>query len=157
MRSHHLARKLTTAQDDRQQKIDWVNSKLDQQDDLRDLFKQPETNEPTEPDILLNYAIYAAWRNDIEPLKKLYPELAPFLRARKRMKNAPLDPLTLVVWDVRRIRTHWKNHPDKKIQGATAAIDIAIARWDDGSDQYKEEVTVDTVLARLKPSGEHRR
>jgi hypothetical protein len=135
MRSH-LTRKGTTAQDDRQQKIDWVNSKLDQQDDLRDLNLYNPTDE--RPDFILPYAIEAAWRGDIEPLKKLYPELAPFLVARKRMKVMQLDPVTLVAWDVVRIRTHWKNHPDKKIQGGTAAIDIAIARWDDQSDVRRQ-------------------
>jgi hypothetical protein len=141
-----------------QAKIDWVNSKLDKQDDLRDLFSVDDEAIKHTP---MEYAIHAAWGGDIEPLKKLYPELEPFLVARKRLKNKPpLDPLTLVAWDVRRIRIHWKNHPDKKIQGAMAAIEIAIARWDDGSDEYKELVTVDAVINRLKPSGpsgKHRR
>jgi hypothetical protein len=140
--------------DDRQQKIDWVNSKLDQQDEQG--FSAPDHRLRSDEIAKLS-AIQAAWQNDIEPLKKLYPDLAPFLRPRKRMKKLPLDPLTVVAWDVRRIRTHWKNHPEQKIQGGTAAIDIAIARHDDGSDEYSSRVNVDTVLAKLKPSGQHRR
>jgi hypothetical protein len=153
---HRTSKPTRLSPTERQEKIAWVNSKLDQQDDLRDL------NNPSDkrPDFILHHAIEAAWRGDIEPLKKLYPELAPFLVARKRMKVRQLDPVTLVAWDVARIRTHWKNHPDKKIQGGTAAVEIAIARWDDRSEQYRSKVTIDAVLARLKPSGpsgKHRR
>lgn len=145
---YHHNRKL-----DKQQKIDWINSKLDQQDDAVSGNPLPGKL----PNIVMLSAIQAAWTGNIEPLRKLYPELAPFLVARKRLKRRRMDTLTVVASDVVRIRTHWKNHPDKKIQGGNAAIEIAIARHDDRSTQYSSQVNIDTVLARLKPSGAHRK
>lgn len=143
-----------------QQKIAWANSQLDRLDQEEEhSFFTSRANmvnfgvqQHRDP---LEWAIRYAWRGDIEPLQKLYPKLAPFLRARKRLKQKVprIDDVTLVAKDVKRIRDLWKKHPDKRIYSATAAAEIAIARWDDKSDEYKNEVTIDTVEARLKPSG----
>jgi hypothetical protein len=145
-----------------QQKIDWVNSKLDQEEERLDSLYISRNRATTKDDKTVTQlfdpverAIMSAWRGDIEPLKKLYPKLVPFLVARKRLKTKGprIDLLTLAANDVKFIRDLWRAHPDKRIYRATADVEIAIARWDDKSDQYRSEVTVPAVVKKLKPSG----
>jgi hypothetical protein len=107
-------------------------------------------------------AVAEAWRGNIEPLKRKFPDAAPFMspplpRKRKNVfKQMPHDTLFLVARDVKRIRDYWWEHYHEQLRHkkhGTTAIEIAIARWDDGSDQYQTEITVDAVEAQLKPSG----
>jgi hypothetical protein len=110
-------------------------------------------------------AVAEAWRGNIEPLKQLYPDAAPFLQApppRKRTKvnDIHYDILSLVVRDVHRIRDYWKQHYNETIRNkkhGTTAVKLAIEWWDDGSDQYRKTVTEGAIIKKLKPSGPHKR
>jgi hypothetical protein len=146
-----------------QEKLDWVNSKLDQleQEAEHSFFTSRENDKENYVQFFdpVEGAIRSAWRGNIEPLKKLYPKLAPFLRPHKRLKikGPRVDEVALVANDVKRIRDLWRKYPDQRIYRAGTDIEIAIDRNSNHSDQYENEVTIDAVLARLKPSGPKKR
>lgn len=153
---------------DRQTMIDWVIGVLNWEDEeFAKVFYSREYNEKVsaydkaeferDPDML---EIRAAWAGDIGPLQQKYPQLAPFLKApppRQQKKDKWRgDILDLVVRDVKRIKDLWKKHhkrTKRSVVDGASAIEIAIERWDDEFSQYRANVTVEAVEARMKPSG----
>jgi hypothetical protein len=96
--------------------------------------------------------IYHAERGHIEPLRKKYPRLAPFLFAppkRQQERVARHDAITTAVWAVEQIGKIWKNEYKLKKRpyrrrGQISAVEIA-ALW--------MEVDPDDIKTRMKPSG----
>jgi hypothetical protein len=96
-----------------QQKNAWVLDQLDQEEERihsRFTGRANKNDEAIYAQLFdpVEEAIRSAWRGDIEPLKKLYPKLAPFLVARKRLQDRGprIDSVTLVVNDVKCVRTY---------------------------------------------------
>jgi hypothetical protein len=109
----------------------WVNEQLDER------FGKPQPLDPGwgEPD---GFEIEAAEHGDIEPLKKKYPHLAPYLRlpkrARgKRFKRAADIREEQAATDVWLIRDLWQEKYGRKNrsmhQGEITAEEIAARRW----------------------------
>jgi hypothetical protein len=110
--------------------------------------------------------IYYAEHGNIEPLRKKYSRLAPFLIAPKKLKKEPrTDAITTAVAAVKKIREIWRaeyglvNRPD----GQVSAIEIA-ALWmqecGPGEGQLlKAEGNIEVlefmeaIEKRMKPSG----
>jgi hypothetical protein len=83
--------------------------------------------------------IEAAWKGDIEPLRKKYPRLAPFLalpplRKRNAWHKAHQQEPTvadLIAFDVMRIRALWRKHYGRvnRKRGLITAAEIAARRY----------------------------
>jgi hypothetical protein len=98
----------------------------------------------------LKDALWAARAGCIEPLRDLYPHLAPFLFPPKLGQGRKFPKAVLVreaAADARRITQLWRVHYNKKNRrrGETSAAEFAARRW---------AVSEDDVTRRVrKPSG----
>jgi hypothetical protein len=98
----------------------------------------------------LKIALQAAWRGYIEPLRDLYPDLAPFLHLPKLGPGQKFPKATrvqLAVADVPRIQQLWRTHYGKRNRrkDETSAAEFAARLWDVSEDDIIRRVT--------KPSG----
>lgn len=150
----------------------WVVQSLDEEDDavytLTGTIDEAASNEPE---------IEAAWKGNIEPLRRKYPHHAPFLvlpsvRARKawlKEYDRELTLVNLIKSDVERIKDLWKKHYDGRVNrplGQLKAIEIAARRLLDiaarrlSDDRLLEQARseMDRAINRIEhpsgPSGE---
>ena len=85
------------------------------------------------------FAIAQAWRGNMEPLRRLYPDLKPFLQRPNLDRGEHFEKasdLQLRIEqareDVRRIREIWKaayNGKCNRPEGQITAVEIAAKRW----------------------------
>jgi hypothetical protein len=137
--------------DDDQAMYRWVDRILDDEDTAN--YNQghegckPHTLQ-FDPSILNASVIEAAWMGDIGPLRKMYPQLVPFLalppvRARNAWrKSHELTVTAMLAINVKRINAIWKKHYGhvNRRRGLMTAVEIASRRFGfDASaiDQYQ--------------------
>jgi hypothetical protein len=110
-------------------------------------------------------AIEAAWEGDMEPLRRLHPELAPFLHPPKRPRGPRPNPYKasiakLAAGFVPRIRKFWQRefgmknrsqYYEKEISAEAFAAAI-------GNEWFGPEkpLTFKAITAAAKPSGGHK-
>jgi hypothetical protein len=78
----------------------------------------------------------AAWAGNMQPLRSMYPRLAPFLHPPKRGRGEYQRPrrhrqyaIEQAVLDVGRIRALWARELKKKNRSDKLAVEIAAERW----------------------------
>jgi hypothetical protein len=142
----------------------WLNDILDQR-----LWEEQDVKSMTAEQYavwrtsLIDPAMAAAWSGDMEPLRKRFPKLEPFLhpaklrRGDKRPKRKCTRE-TFLHWaaeDVDRIRELWQLHygRKKRRRGQTSAETFAGKRWSEGSFVFDG----DDVARAHKPSGTPRK
>jgi hypothetical protein len=131
--------------------VAWVNAKLDQMDTISERFvRYGESVLESDEAYVLAQAIKQADNGDIEPLRRLYPHLAGFLRRPKRQRGKRFaknnrSPVKEAVYDVKRIRDLWLVNYQKKKRSKdlVTAEQIAADRW---------HVDVAVVANRMKKS-----
>jgi hypothetical protein len=132
---------------EREAMVQWVHRQLDELQAARLQPTGTGTHKWLQED---GPQIYHAERGNIEPLRKKYPRLAPFLFApppRKQVRVARHDAITTAVWAAGQIREIWKNKYDRKNRHKgqrPTALEIA-ALWMDVSE--------DDILKRMHKSG----
>jgi hypothetical protein len=130
--------------------IAWVNDELFQLD-VEKMRKDLSGENALAGDSYMDWLIDQAEHGDIEPLRRHFPRLAPYLHLPKRKRGQRFlrdqsNPVRGAVNDVTRIRAIWKKHFGRKTRPKTdlvSAEQIAADRW---------EVDVDTVINRMKKS-----
>jgi hypothetical protein len=136
---------------DEEAMVRWVNERLD---DLLDSEVTGRTGTDRYIEWLKNDGpqIWAAERGDLDPLRKLYPHLAPYLHRRKRsrgkyLRKASFDPVKAAIEDIKNIRLIWKQQyktKHRKRDDKPSAVDIAVGRW------KSYGVTPNKIANRLK-------
>jgi hypothetical protein len=134
---------------EREAMVQWMHRQLDELQAARLQPTGTDTHKWLQED---GPQIYYAERGRIEPLRKKYPHLAPFLFAppkRKQVRVARYDAITTAVWAVEQIGKIWKNEYKLKKRPYRSgdqilAVEIA-ALW--------MEVDPDDIKTRMKPSG----
>ena len=138
---------------DNEAMVRWVHRQLDELQDARLRPTGTSAHKWLAED---GPQIYYAERGRIEPLRKKYPRLAPFLFAppKRKQKRVPRhDAITVAVWATQRIPEIWKKEYGLKkrpyrSRGQISAVEIA-ALW--------MEVDPDDILKRMNPRLRHRR
>jgi len=124
----------------------WVNAQLNWLDDAEHL---KTVRGQRTPDERLAWCIARADHGDVEPLRKLFPQIpVRFIRLPPRKRPMPYkyDPTGDAVKDVRRIRALWKQHFGRVNR---ARVDLVTAEQI-AADRC--EVHISSVLNRMRKS-----
>jgi hypothetical protein len=133
---------------DKNQMIWWVNEQLDLLDLCARDSALPNPNCTDNKSEKLPVEVQQAWRGDLEPLRRKYPDFARFInfpvikrhRGRPKTTRENSAALESAARDVKRIRQLWQERYGKKNRDDNLAIDIAADRWDVFRDDLLDRI-----------------